>query len=345
MNVQKLRALSRVLLLLLMGVHMVTWYVLSIHAVGSIGIEGLFSGLSRGIVNAAFVFWITMFVSAFLLGRVFCGWFCWFGGYLELVEWGVVKLRVRVPGRGLLYLGVIPFVGLAIKVYNSLLVNWFGHFPTMFVFRLGDVEPWGGQQTGISIVITLILFGPVLLFVYGPRAWCRYLCPIGALMKTFGKPGIGKVRLVNDECIGCGNCNRACSMQVNVLGELRTHSEVRNSDCIRCFRCTDQCPKEAIAYGFIHREASLSADATTKAEQASLKWRNRSVFDVAIVAVWSGVTVLLTLAGVSQNAPQEIKVVMAPALLLLIYGFALTVQTARVKSGEVLAQARDSPIA
>jgi len=164
-------------------------------------------------------------------------------------------------------------------------------------------------------------------------------------MKTFGKPGIGKVRLVNDECIGCGNCNRACSMQVNVLGELRTHSEVRNSDCIRCFRCTDQCPKEAIAYGFIRREASLSADATTKAEQASLKWRNRSVFDVAIVAVWSGVTVLLTLAGVSQNAPQEIKVVMAPALLLLIYGFALTVQTARVKSGEVLAQARDSPIA
>lgn len=158
------------MLLLLMGVHMVTWYVLSIHAVGSIGIEGLFSGLSRGIVNAAFVFWITMFVSVFLLGRFFCGWFCWFGGYLELVEWGVVKLRVRVPGRGLLYLGVIPFVGLVIKVYNSLLVNWFGHFPTMFVFRLGDVEPWGGQQTGISIVITLILFGPVLLFVYGPRA-------------------------------------------------------------------------------------------------------------------------------------------------------------------------------
>ena len=87
MNTQKLRTLSRVFLMLLMTVHIVTWYVLGIHVAGSIGIEALFSGLSRGVINAGFIFWMLAFVSALLLGRAFCGWFCWFGGYLELVEW------------------------------------------------------------------------------------------------------------------------------------------------------------------------------------------------------------------------------------------------------------------
>ena len=89
MNVQTLRTWSRVLLMVLVTVHLVTWYVLGLHAVGSIGIEALFSGLSRGILNAGFVFWGLVLVSVLLFGRAFCGWFCWFGGYLDLVEWAI----------------------------------------------------------------------------------------------------------------------------------------------------------------------------------------------------------------------------------------------------------------
>ena len=200
---QKLRTLSRVLLMVLVTVHLVTWYVLGIHAVGSIGIEALFSGLSRGAINAGFIFWMLVFGSALLLGRVFCGWFCWFGGYLALTEWGIGRLKIKIPRRMLLYLGILPFVGLAIKTYSTLLEKWILQgFPATFTLRLADVEPWGGQQTGISILITLITFGPVLLFVFGRRAWCRYLCPIGAMLKIFSRVSLGKVRLANDECIG-----------------------------------------------------------------------------------------------------------------------------------------------
>jgi len=142
---QKLRTLSRVFLVLFMTVHLVTWYILGIHLIGSIGIEGLFSGLSRGVINAGFIFWMLVFVSALLLGRAFCGWFCWFGGYLELVEWIIGKLKIKIPRRMLLYLGVMPFVALALKIYSTLLVKWLQGFPATFTFRLADVEPWGGQ--------------------------------------------------------------------------------------------------------------------------------------------------------------------------------------------------------
>ena len=87
MNIQRLRLLSRIFLLLIIIVHVYSWYILDIQVAGSIGIEALFSGLSRGVINMGFIFWILVFVSALFFGRAFCGWFCWFGGYLELVEW------------------------------------------------------------------------------------------------------------------------------------------------------------------------------------------------------------------------------------------------------------------
>jgi polyferredoxin len=193
-------------------------------------------------------------------------WFCWFGGYLDLIEWGIGRLKIKIPRRILLYLGILPFVGLAIKAYSTLLEKWILQgFPATFTFRLADVEPWGGQQTGISILITLITFGPVLLFVFGRRAWCRYLCPIGALLKVFSSVSLGKVRLVNDECIGCGKCNRSCVMEVDVMSELKAHGEVRSLDCIRCLKCTDECPNGAIAFSLSRKEASMSADAATRA--------------------------------------------------------------------------------
>ncbi|MCD4671923.1 MAG: 4Fe-4S binding protein [Anaerolineaceae bacterium] len=327
MNTQRLRTLSRILLMLLATVHIVTWYVLGVHAVGSIGIEALFSGLARGVLNAGFIFWMLVFVSALLLGRAFCGWFCWFGGYQELVAWGIGKFQIKIPRRVLLYLGVIPFVALALKVYGALLSNWLVRgFPDAFIFRLADMEPWGGQQTGISILITLVLYGPVLIYIFGRRAWCRYLCPIGALLKVFSSVSLGKVRLVNDECIACGKCDRSCDMQVDVMGELEAHGEVRSLNCIRCFKCIDVCPQGAIAFSLNRREASLSADAAARARQSSLKRRKISAFDVIIVILWICISVTFSLAGMSRGAPQELKALMTPGLLVVIYGLVWAVQ-------------------
>jgi polyferredoxin len=314
--------LSRVFLMLLMTVHVVTWYTFGIHAAGSIGIEAFFSGLARGVINAGVIFWILVFISALLLGRAFCGWFCWFGGYLELIEWGIGdKWKIKIPRRILLYLGVLPFVALALKVYSTLLVIWIEKgFPAVFTFRLADVEPWGGQQTGLSILLTLILYGPVLLFVFGRKAWCRYLCPIGALLKIFNAAKIGGVRLVNNECIACGKCNRVCDMQVDVMGNLNTQGEVCSSDCIVCLKCTDVCPTDAIALSLRHHDYSLSDDAATRAERSTLKRRKLSAFDVAITVIWIGVSVFFFFSGSRANAPQEIKVLMSVGLLLIVYG-------------------------
>jgi polyferredoxin len=307
--------------MVLTTLHIVTWYVLGIRAVGSIGIEALFSGLSRGVINAGVVFWLLVSGSVLLFGRAFCGWFCWFGGYLDLVEWGIGnKLKLRLPRAMPLYLAAIPFVALFAKVYGSLLVNWLDGLPTTLTFSLADTEPWGGQQTGLSILITLVLYGPVLLYVFGRHAWCRYLCPIGALLKIFSRFGVGKVRLVNGECVGCGKCNRACDMQVNVIGELQARGQVDSQDCIRCLKCTDACPVGAIAFRLRRTAgAALDVDAVARAEGAVRKRRRLSALDVTIAVLWIAVSLSFTFT-MRQGAPQEIKVAMAAGLLLIIYG-------------------------
>jgi len=321
MKTQTLRTWSRILLMVLVTIHLVTWYVLGIHSVGSIGIEALFSGLSRGVLNAGFVFWVLVFISVILFGRAFCAWFCWFGGYLDLVEWSLGdKLRIKLPRTMPLYLAAIPVVALIVKVYSSLLVNWLDGLPGTFVFDLADMQPWGGQQTGISILITFVLYGPVLLYVFGRHAWCRYLCPIGALLKVFNKIGIGKVRLVNEACNGCGKCNRVCDMQVDVLGNLKEHGQVNSLDCIRCLKCTDECPTAAIAFRMLQeKNISLNTNAVSRANKSSLKRRKLSAFDIAIVVLWIGITLFFTFT-VRQGSPQEIKVTMAAGLLLIVYG-------------------------
>ena len=331
MNILKWRHLSRIILLLLISLHIITWYIFGIHAVGSIGIEALFSGLSRGVINAGFIFWILVFISALLFGRVFCGWFCWFGGFLELTEWSIGKIKIKIPRRALLYLGAIPFVSLILKIYSSLLLNWLKAFPAGFSFQLSDAEPWAGQQTGISIVITIILFGPILFLVFGRRAWCRYLCPIGALLKIFSSISIGRIRLVKNGCIGCGKCNNSCDMHIDVMEELKANGEVKSLSCIRCFKCTSSCPKGSIAFSMKRRNISLSSTAASRIDKFPLKQRKLSGFDIAISVLWIAVTLILLFTGINQGAPQEIKVIMSAGLLLAVYGLILAVKKILLK--------------
>jgi polyferredoxin len=326
---QKWRTLSRIVLMLLVTTHLITWYALGIQIVGSIGIEALFAGLSRGILNAGFVFWMLVFASALLLGRAFCGWFCWFGGYQELVAWGIGdRFKIKMPRHVLLYLGAIPFASLGLKVYYSWIVNWLEGVPATFRFDLANVQPWGGQQTGISILITLVLYGPVLMVVFGRRAWCRHLCPIGALLRVLSRVRPARVRLVSEECIGCGTCIRVCDMEIDVLGELKTYGEVRSTNCTVCLKCTDECSKDALAYSFRHPNTSMSAEAAVRAERQTAKRRKLSVFDVVVALLWMSVVLAFSVAGLRQNAPQAIKVLMTPGLLLVFYGLALLARKA-----------------
>jgi polyferredoxin len=123
-------------------------------------------------------------------------------------------------------------------------------------------------------------------------------------------------------------------MQVDVMGDLNTHSEVHDSACIVCLKCSDACPTGSIALSLRRYDASLPADATARADRSTLKRRKISAFDVTIAVIWVGVSLYFFFSGVRTTAPQELKVIMSVGLLVIVYGLVWAIWKIRNKIRE-----------
>ncbi|MFA6225630.1 MAG: 4Fe-4S binding protein [Methanoregula sp.] len=139
-------------------------------------------GLSQGVIAAGLIFWIAMFIIAFIFGRGFCGYACPTGAEQMIID-RAVKLNLRpVPYlRNLKYLFAVLWVGgiilLAIGAGN-LIVN-----P---LFQLGNgMPPWTLATFVVFYIILLVVFAIAL--VLGRRGLCNYFCPMSVVFMVITK--------------------------------------------------------------------------------------------------------------------------------------------------------------
>ena len=83
-----------------------------------------------------------------------------------------------------------------------------------------------------------VLAGTVLACVFLYRAFCRFLCPLGAIYSLFARIALLGVRVDEGLCSGCGACVRSCRMDVRQVGD---------GECIHCGECLQACPEKAIS--------------------------------------------------------------------------------------------------
>lgn len=86
-----------------------------------------------------------------------------------------------------------------------------------------------GTATLISVTVLLI----ASLFIR--HAWCRYLCPYGALMGVVSLLSPFKIRRNAESCIDCGKCAKNCPSRIPVdkLIQVRTSGMYRLYDLRR----------------------------------------------------------------------------------------------------------------
>ncbi len=92
--------------------------------------------------------------------------------------------------------------------------------------------------------ISALFLGIILLNISRERFWCRYLCPLGALLGFISRWNILKLQIDEKKCIQCNLCTRECQTQANPF----PIEKWKSAECDYCFTCASLCPTAAIEF-------------------------------------------------------------------------------------------------
>jgi polyferredoxin len=177
---------------------------------------------------------ITVIVGPFLFGRLLCGWGCWRSMVLELLPIG------RSPGRRRGAWRLVPFAGLTLSVGCAAYLYYsLGHHPggAPGMIHGTSVLPLAAS-CGIYYVASISL----AFLLKDSRAFCKYLCPSGAILRFTSRTSLAKMAPQGGGCDDCGACSRACPMDIAVAQYASAGRRVTSGECILCQRCAHACP-------------------------------------------------------------------------------------------------------
>lgn len=192
---------------------------------------------SLGPLNLSFL--LALLVLTLICKKAFCGWACPIGFLGDLAArasgWAW-KRRPRVPPRPNSALKLIRYAVLAVSLFltyraGELVLR--GYDPYYLIF-----SGFGHGSAGLLSVF--VLAGILLGMAVVPMMFCRYLCPLGAVLDPFSRLGVLKISRDPSKCTACGRCGRACLHDIPV----QTLVRVRHRDCTNCLECLDACPEQ-----------------------------------------------------------------------------------------------------
>jgi polyferredoxin len=194
-------------------------------------------------VHPAGLFLLLAFAGASLLFRkAFCSWLCpvgtisewlWMGGEAMFGRTLALPRWIDVPLRALKYI----LLGLFLYAVGSMTpgaIRAFLESPYGVIADVKMLDFFRRLGTTAALVIAFLLLASVVV----KNAWCRYLCPYGALMGLVSLASPSSIRRNADACIDCAKCAKACPSRLPV----DRVAAVRSPECSACLSCVTACP-------------------------------------------------------------------------------------------------------
>jgi Pyruvate/2-oxoacid:ferredoxin oxidoreductase delta subunit len=103
-------------------------------------------------------------------------------------------------------------------------------FAQIYGFLIGAV--WAG------------VIGVGFYTIMGSRVWCRFGCPLAAILGILQKY-FSKFRISTNggQCISCGNCSTYCEMGIDVRWYAQRGQNIIRASCVGCGVCSAVCPR------------------------------------------------------------------------------------------------------
>lgn len=221
-------------------------------AVGACPLGALQNAVAASASKPGFYVIGTLLLFGLLFGRMICGWACPMGLIQELLYKipGRKAKKSRVTrGLSLVKYAVLAIFVLGIPGYYAIRRVPLPAF-CKFICPAGTLEgalglmlhPNNGDLRALAGGLTLwklevmILILAACVFVF--RAFCRFLCPLGALYGLLAKLALLGVKPDKDRCVDCGACVRVCPVDVKTVGD---------RECVHCGKCMEVCGYGAIS--------------------------------------------------------------------------------------------------
>ncbi len=222
-------------------------------AVGACPLGSLQNAVAASADRPAFYVVGLLLLFGLLLGRVICGFLCPFGLLQELLHKIPTRKVKKSPlTRKLSWTkyGILLVFALAIPAWFALRKLPMPGF-CKFICPAGTLEGavmlllhpandtlramTGGLFWWKFSLMLLILTACVFVF----RAFCRFLCPLGALYSLLSRLALLGAKVDGERCVDCGACLRICPMDIRSVGD---------RECVHCGSCIDICPTKAISF-------------------------------------------------------------------------------------------------
>jgi NosR/NirI family nitrous oxide reductase transcriptional regulator len=118
--------------------------------------------------------------------------------------------------------------------------NWFATR-----FAVVAAGPW---KYGVDFFLAGVL-GVGLYFWFSGRVWCRFFCPLAALMHVYAKFTRYRIFSEKDKCISCNVCTSVCHQGIDVMSYANKGRPLTDVECVRCSACVQECPTGTLSFG------------------------------------------------------------------------------------------------
>lgn len=211
------------------------------------GLESLLTYITTGeflkrIFLSSFTLLGIVLLFTIFFGRVFCGYFCPLGALQEMLrgigrKLGLKKdlelpIKIDKYSRYLKYVILIIILFLSYKLGDLVFRNY---DPYNALMHLGN--EWEEKVYGYGILIILLVAS-----LFTKSFWCRYFCPLGAILGLFKKISFFRLKRDKKTCVSCHHCNHVCPAGLDI----ENSDSVKSADCISCLNCVGGCPEGSL---------------------------------------------------------------------------------------------------
>lgn len=177
---------------------------------------------------------------------VYCGWICSCGGmaetlgdeYRQKAPHGPTAKKWENAGQ------VVLLFAFIVSIINT---SQDGNMPDTL---------WGSYKFIVDIIFAGVL-GLGIYFFYSGRFWCRYLCPLAALMHIYTKFSRFRIFSNKKRCISCNLCTKSCHMGIDVMNYANKGKPLDDIECVACSSCITVCPMDVLSFGKTPKTKSI----------------------------------------------------------------------------------------